>query len=61
MDFITDLPDSVGCNNILVLTDCLSKSIICEPCASMEAEDIAKIFIQCFVCCHGIPRVIVSD
>ena len=45
MDFITDLPDSVGCNNILVFTDHLSKSIICKPCASMEAEDVAKIFM----------------
>ena len=45
MDFITDLPDSVGCNNILVFTDHLSKSIICEPCAGMEAEDVAKIFM----------------
>ena len=42
-DFVTDLPDSVGCNNILVFTDHLSKSIICKPCASMEAEDVAKI------------------
>ena len=45
MDFITDLPDSVGCNNILVFTDHLSKSIICELCVSMEAEDVAKIFM----------------
>ena len=45
MDFITDLPDSVGCNNILVFTDQLSKSIICELCAGMEAEDVAKIFM----------------
>ena len=45
MNFITDLPDSVGCNNILVFTDHLSKSIICESCASMEAEDAAKIFM----------------
>ena len=61
MDFITDLPDLVGCNNILVFTDRLSKSIICEPCAGMEAEDVAKIFMRCFVHCHGIPRAIVSD
>ena len=45
MDLITDLPDSVGCNNILVFTDRLSKSIICEPCAGMEVEDVAKIFM----------------
>ena len=59
--FITDLPDSVGCNNILMFTDCLSKSIICELYACMEAEDVAKIFMQCFVHHHGIPRAIVSD
>ena len=61
MDFITDLPDSIGCNNILVFTDHLSKSIICELYAGMEAENVAKIFIKCFVYHHGIPRAIVSD
>ena len=61
MDFITDLPDSFGCNNILMFTDYLSKSIISKSCASMEAEDIAKIFMQCFVHHHEIPKAIMSD
>ena len=61
MDFITDLPKSTGCTNILVFMDHLSKSVICEPCAGMGADEVAKTFMRCFVHCHEIPRAIVSD
>ena len=61
MNFITDLPESTGCTNILVFTDQLSKSVICELCAGIGAEEVAKIFMRCFVHCHKIPRAIISD
>ena len=61
MDFITDLPKSTSCTNILVFTDHLSKSVICEPCARMGADEVAKTFMRCFVHHHEIPRAIVSD
>lgn len=61
MDFVTGLPRSTGFTNLLVITDRLSKGIMLEPCAEMDAETLAKIFIRNFVRQHGIPSAITSD
>jgi hypothetical protein len=61
IDFITDLPKSHGCTNLMVITDRLSKGVILEPCSDIRAETVAKKFIQVFYRHHGIPRAIVSD
>lgn len=61
MDFITDLPKSQGCSNILVIKDRLSKEVCLEAMASMNAESCADRFLQCFVKYHGWPRAITSD
>lgn len=61
MDFITDLPESSGCKNILVLTDRLSKGVILEPCDIMDAPTLARIFLKSVYSLHGLPRAIVSD
>lgn len=61
IDFITDLPRSRGCTNLMVITDRLSKGVILEPCEDTRAETVAKIFIRGFYRHHGIPRAIVSD
>ena len=42
MDFITDLPESEGCKNIVVITDCLGKGVIADGLEDLEAETVAK-------------------
>jgi hypothetical protein len=45
----------------MVFTDRLSKGVILEPCETIEAEYIAKLFIRTFYRRHGLPSAIVSD
>lgn len=63
MDFIVGLPKT--CSNkdqILVITDRLSKYIILEAVSStMTAEDIATIFFSSFYRRFGLPATIISD
>lgn len=61
IDFITDLPESNGCTNIMVITDRLSKGTIFEPMAEISAEAVAERFIQIFYRHHGFPHSVVSD
>jgi len=61
MDFITGLPLSQGCTDLLVITDRLSKGVILEPCSSLTAEAVAETFIRVFYRHHGLPKAIVSD
>lgn len=61
MDFVTGLPRSNGCTNLLVFTDRLSKGVMLEPCSEMDAATLARIFVRHFVRQHGIPSAITSD
>ncbi|MDI6015458.1 reverse transcriptase domain-containing protein [Escherichia coli] len=61
MDFVTDLPESNGCTNLLVVTDRLGKGVILEPCRKIDADTVAKAFIQSVYRRHGLPRAIVTD
>ncbi len=61
MDFITELPLSEGCTNLLVVTDRLSKGVIMEPCSTISAEAVAEKFIRTVYRRHGLPKAIVSD
>jgi hypothetical protein len=61
MDFIGPLATSQGCNMILVITDRLSKGVILEPCESIDADYIAKLFLRTFYRRHGVPSAITSD
>ena len=61
MDFITDLPDGEGYRNLWVIKDRLSKTVILQPTASMEAEECAEQFLWCYARYHWWPRSIVSD
>jgi transposase InsO family protein len=61
MDFITDLPESDGCTNLLVVTDRLSKGVILEGMKDITTDALADIFIQSFYRHHGLPKAIVSD
>lgn len=61
IDFVTELPESEGHTNIMVITDRLSKGVILEPMESIDALYVAKKFISVFYRHHGIPTAIVSD
>lgn len=61
MDFVTELPESDGCTNIMVITDRLSKGVIFEPCKRIDTDTIAEKFIKEVYRHHGTPAAIVSD
>jgi hypothetical protein len=42
MDFITDLLESKGCRNIIIITDRLSKGVVIDGLDDLEAETVAK-------------------
>ena len=42
MDFITGLPESEGCKNIIVITDRLSKGVVADGLNDLEAETVIK-------------------
>lgn len=61
IDFITDLPPSQGCTNILVITDRLSKDIFLFGTDTMDAPFCAKLFIDRYYRYFGFPRYLTSD
>jgi IS30 family transposase len=61
MDFITDLPESNGCTNILVITDRLIKDIILKEIASTTSKKVAWTLVQTVIRQHGLPKAITSD
>ena len=61
MDFITDLPKSEGCENMIVVTDRLSKGVIADGLKDLEAETVARWFIRRYYPYHFLPFAIVSD
>ena len=61
IDFITDLPESEGCTNLMVVTDRLSKDVVLVALPNLEVETVAKAFIKHVVAYHWIPTAIVSD
>ena len=62
MDFIPELPQSAGFDNILVIVDKLTKYGIFIPCHTTLTEtDTAKLFFKHVICEYGIPRQIISD
>jgi hypothetical protein len=42
MDFITDLLESEGCRNMIVITDHLSKRVVADGLDDLEAETVVK-------------------
>jgi transposase InsO family protein/predicted aspartyl protease len=61
IDFIVDLPESNGCTNLLVITDRLSKGILCDGLPDISAETLAKWFVRAYYRHHYLPSAIVSD
>lgn len=61
IDFITDLPLSQGCTNVMVITDRLSKDIFLFGTDSMKAEKCAEIFVEKYYRYFGFPKYLTSD
>jgi len=61
MDFVTQLPLSEGCTNIMCITDRLGKGVILEACQEITADAVAQLFVRSFYRHHGLPGAIVSD
>ncbi|KAI0992817.1 hypothetical protein K3495_g15367, partial [Podosphaera aphanis] len=62
VDFIGPLPSSDGFNCIMVVVDRLSKERHYSAClTTMNAQDLARIFIRDIYRLHGLPDFIVSD
>jgi hypothetical protein len=61
MDFITELPESEGCSNMIVITDRLGKGVVADGLNDLEAETVAKWFIRRYYPHHFLPFAIVSD
>jgi hypothetical protein len=63
MDLITQLPRSRNGNDaIVVVVDKLSKMIHCIPATTtINAPELAKLFVREVVRLHGVPSSIISD
>lgn len=61
MDFITELPMSEGCTNMIVVTDRLSKGMVADGLVNIDAESVAKWFLRYYYPHHFLPATIVSD
>ena len=63
VDYMVDLPESDGCENILVITDRLGKGtmLIPVPKGKFDALGFAELFVERYVSQHWLPRGIVSD
>jgi hypothetical protein len=63
MDFITDLPESTGCDQLWVVVDRFTKMAHFIPLQkdSKTTADLTKIFVKEIWKLHGLPTDIVSD
>jgi len=60
-DFITDLPESGGYKNILVVVDRFTKMAHFIPIVKREATEVARAYLNNVWKYHGIPQDVVSD
>ena len=62
MDFLTDLPTTIGKSTILVVVDRFSKMLMLLPLGTdTSAEAVAATFMNHVVRIHGLPKTIISD
>jgi hypothetical protein len=62
MDFIPELPESAGYDNILVIVDKLTKYALFIPTTTTLTEiEAAKLFFRHVISKFGIPRQIITD
>ncbi|KAL4123448.1 hypothetical protein QTP88_015626 [Uroleucon formosanum] len=62
LDIVGRLPTSHRNNSyILTIQDDLTKFLFAFPIENHQANTIAKVFVENFVCIHGIPMSILTD
>jgi len=62
MDFIMDLPTSLGYNSLFVVVDRFSKATIVSPCnKTITAEETSKLYLENVWRRTGLPRQVISD
>ena len=61
MDFIEKLPESEGCQNMIVITDRLGKGVVADGLEDLEVETVARWFLRQYYPHHFLPFAIVSD
>jgi hypothetical protein len=62
MDFVVELPECEGFEEVWVVVDRLSKMRHCIPChRTIEPVCLAKSFLREVVRLHGLPTTIISD
>src|SRR6266850_11035 len=63
LDFITKLPESLGNNTILTITDhdCSKASIFILCKEAIDSEGVAKLYVQHMVPHYSLPKKIISD
>jgi len=62
MDFVTGLPKCEGYGAILVIVDQLSKMSLYIPTKkTINAEGLARVFMDHVYSKHGLPKTIVTD
>ena len=61
MNFVTDLPESEGHTNIMMIVDKLMKGVILKGLKELMTECVTKMIIQSLIKRHGFSHVIMSD
>ena len=62
MEFVTGLPESNGFDAIMVVIDRLSKRRHFSPClTTINAQELAELFLRDIWKLHGLPSTIISD
>jgi len=62
MDFIPELPESNGFDNILVIVDKLTKYGIFILCSTkITDEETAKLFFKHVIAHYGLPQQVITD
>jgi hypothetical protein len=61
IDFVTKLPTSGNCEDLMVIGDRLGKGVVLVPCEKTDSETVAQLLITHFIGHHGIPSAIASD
>jgi hypothetical protein len=61
IDFMTNLPESNGCTNLMVVTDRLSKDVVLVGLKDITTDSVAEAYMNYVVAYHWLPDYITSD